>query len=40
MNKKKKEGKRIKRGLLSFDEHMEKRRLGQLEVWKKNPKNK
>lgn len=40
MNKKKKEEKRIKRGLLSFNEHMEKRKEGMLRSWKKNPKNK
>lgn len=40
MNKKKKEQKRIKRGLLTAEEHMQKQKEKQLLNWKKNPKNK
>lgn len=36
MNSKKKEEKRKKRGLLTFDEHMKQRLL---KNWRKNPKN-
>jgi hypothetical protein len=40
MNKKKKEENRIKRGLLTFNEHMKKHEEGMLKSWKKNKKNK
>lgn len=40
MNKKKKEEKRKKRGLLTFAEHMEKREERMLKGWARNPKNK
>jgi len=38
MNKKKKEEKRKKRGLLTFDEHMQKREEGMQESWEKSSK--
>lgn len=40
MNAKKKEKERIKRGLFTFDEHMQKRKEGMLKSWNKNKKNK
>lgn len=40
MNKKKKEEKRKKRGLLTMDEHLQKRKERSLSIWQKNPKNK
>lgn len=40
MNKKKREEKRIKRGLLSLNEHLKKREERKLAQWLKNPKNK
>lgn len=39
LNSKKKEEKRKKRGLLTFDEHMQRRKEGLLKNWSKNPKN-
>lgn len=39
MNSKKKEEKRKKRGLLTFDEHMQRRKEGLLKNWRKNTKN-
>ena len=39
MNKKKKEQKRKARGLLSMDEHFEKRKKRQEEIYQKNSKN-
>jgi hypothetical protein len=38
MNKKKKEEKRIKRGLLTFDEHMKKREEGMQKSFEKSSK--
>jgi hypothetical protein len=40
MNKKKKEAKRIKKGLLSGYEHMQKRKDKEEEIYQKNSKNK
>ena len=40
MNKKKKEEKRKKRGLLSGEEHIQRRKDYMLKQWKGNPKNK
>ncbi len=40
MNSKKKEEKRKKRGLLTFDEHMLRRKERLIKNWRKNPKNK
>lgn len=38
MNKKKKEEKRLKRGLMTFDEHMKKRELAMEKSWRKASK--
>lgn len=40
MNDKKKEEKRIKRGLLTFDEHKKKHEDRMQKAWEKNKKNK
>ena len=39
MNKKKKEEKRKKRGLLNMEEHFEKRKASLQKQYEKNPKN-